>query len=99
MLITFEIRYLAQGLFLPPANDVCEGYVFTGVCLSMGGVCPIAWGVHPPPRQNLLRAGNPSRQTTPRQTPPWADTPPCAVHAERYGQQAGGTHPTGMHSF
>ena len=25
--------------------------------------------------------------------------PPGAVHAGRYGQQAGGTHPTGMHSF
>ena len=24
--------------FLPPANLVCEGYVFTGVCLSRGGV-------------------------------------------------------------
>ena len=23
---------------LPPANDICEGYVFTGVCLSTGGV-------------------------------------------------------------
>ena len=23
---------------LPPANKVCEGYVFTGVCLSTGGV-------------------------------------------------------------
>ena len=23
---------------LPPANEVCEGYVFTGVCLSTGGV-------------------------------------------------------------
>ena len=23
---------------------------------------------------------------------------PCAVHAGRYGQQAGGIHPTGMHS-
>ena len=22
---------------LPPANVVCEGYVFTGVCLSTGG--------------------------------------------------------------
>ena len=22
---------------LPPANEVCEGYVFTGVCLSTGG--------------------------------------------------------------
>ena len=45
--------------------EVCEGYVFTRVC------------VHPP----------------------WAGTPPLgAVHAGRYGQQAGGTHPTGMHS-
>ena len=24
---------------LPPANVVCEGYVFTGVCLSTGGGC------------------------------------------------------------
>ena len=31
-------------------------------------------------------------------THPWAGTPPGAVHAGRYGQQAGGTHPTGMHS-
>ena len=23
--------------FLPPANEVCEGNVFTGVCLSMDG--------------------------------------------------------------
>ena len=23
--------------FFPPANEVCEGYVFTGVCLSTGG--------------------------------------------------------------
>ena len=24
--------------FLPPANEVCEGYVFTGVCLFTGGL-------------------------------------------------------------
>ena len=24
---------------------------------------------------------------------------PGAVHARRYGQQAGGTHPAGMHTF
>ena len=29
---THSLRYL------PPANKVCEGYVFTGVCLSMGGM-------------------------------------------------------------
>ena len=34
-----------------------------------------------------------------RQTPLGADTPPRTVHAGRYGQQAGGTHPTGMHTY
>ena len=39
----------------------------------------------------------PPGQTPPGQTLPWADTPPaqCMVG---YGQQAGGTHTTGMHS-
>ena len=48
--------------------------------------------------------------TRPKQTPPpGADTPlvgdtpeehidPYTVHAGKYGQQAGGTHPTGMHN-
>ena len=31
-------------LSLPPANEVCEGYVFTGVCLSTGGACVVARG-------------------------------------------------------
>ena len=41
---------------------------------------------------------------TPGQTPPLEQAPPvsrhpsCAVHAGRYGQQAGGMHPTGMQS-
>ena len=30
--------------------------------------------------------------------PPRDQAPPCAVHAGRYGQQAGGMHPTGMQS-
>ena len=30
--------------------------------------------------------------------PPWEQTPPCAVHAGRYGQQADGMHATGMQS-
>ena len=33
-----------------------------------------------------------------RYTPGTRYTPLRAVHAGRYGQQAGGTHPTGMHS-
>ena len=35
-------------------------------------------------------------QAPPRSRPPW--DPPSAVHAGRYGQQAGGTHPIGMQS-
>ena len=32
---------------LPPANEVCEGYVFTGVCLSTGGhAWHVAGGMH-----------------------------------------------------
>ena len=31
-------------IFLPPANEVCKGYVFTGVCLSTGGACVVAPG-------------------------------------------------------
>ena len=36
--------------------------------------------------------------TARRHPPPGPGTPPCAVHAGRYGQQAGGMHPTGMQS-
>ena len=45
--------------------------------------------VHPPP---------PGRYTPQQVQPPAGTPPPGAVHAGRYGQQAGGTHPTGMHS-
>ena len=31
---------------LPPANEVCEGYVFTGVCLSTGGHAWLLQGGH-----------------------------------------------------
>ena len=33
---------LSKNMFLPPANKVCKGNVFTGVCLSTGGLslCP-----------------------------------------------------------
>ena len=30
------IFILVRQEFLPPTNEVCEGYVFTGVCLSTG---------------------------------------------------------------
>ena len=69
-------------------------------------------GRHPPPGADTPLADTPRKQTPlPGQTPSWvdttplgadipprADTPPYTVHAGRYGQQAGGTHPTGMHT-
>ena len=54
-----------------------------------GGVCPSACWDAPPQDQ---------RQTPPHRGQRQAHTTPGAVHAGRYGQQAGGTHPTGMHS-
>ena len=44
MYVSFDA--VSQG-FLPPANEVCEGYVFTRVCHSVhgGGVCVVALGV------------------------------------------------------
>ena len=59
--------------------------------------------VHPPagtppmgmytPRQVHPQAGPPHGRYT-----PLAGTSPRAVHAGKYGQQVGGTHPTGMYS-
>ena len=66
-------------------NKVCERYVFTCVCHSVHrGVCPIACWDTPP--------------LGPEAGTPWEQTPPSTVHAGRYGQQAGGTHHTGMQS-
>ena len=63
-------------VLLRPKNEVCEGYVFTGVCLSTGGCLPHCMLGYTP---------GPEADTPQKQTPP-------AVHARRYGQQAGGTH-------
>ena len=56
------------------------------------------------PLDRYPRIGTPG-QVAPRPgspgpgTPPWDQVHPLgAMHAGRYGQQAGGTHPTGMHS-
>ena len=82
---------------LPPANEVCEGYVFTPVSQSFcsqrvgGGVCfSVCWDTYPPP---------PGADTPWEQTPPRSrHLLPHAVHAGRYRQQVGGMHPTGMHT-
>ena len=56
---------------LPPANEVCKGYVFT------------------PDWHSVRRRGSAYRGSRP---------PPPQSDAMGYGQRAGGTHPTGMHS-
>ena len=58
--------------------------------------------VHPTDQVHPLGPGTPFwDQVHPPGTryTPQAGTSPRAVHAGRYGQQAGGTHPTGMHSY
>ena len=59
----------------------------------------------PPPGQGPHKSRHPPRSRHPpgadpleANTSPSRPLPPGAVHAGRYGQQAGGTHPTGMHS-
>ena len=81
---------LQQLWFLPPANEVWGKVMFLHLSLSVilfkGDVFPIAcWDTHPA-RQTLLPRQNPS---------PQADTPPDTTG---YDQQAGGMHPTGMHT-
>ena len=64
--------------FLPPTNEVCEGYVYTRVCLFHEGeyLCR-----YPPDRYTPTPAGTPPGQVHP--------PPPRAVHAGIYGQQVG----------
>ena len=101
VLYQLRIQDFRRGanLLLPPANKVCEGYVFTGVCLSPGGrawqgMCMAggmcggghAWQGGMRDRGACVVGG----ACVPRM-PPSADT-------TGYCQWAGGTHPTGMHS-
>ena len=67
-----------------------------GRCLPqcMLGYTPRTRGRHPAGADTTSVADTPSGT----EPPPREQTPSCAVHAGRYGQQAGGTHPTGMHT-
>ena len=83
---------------LPPATKLWRGNVFTPVWHSVHrGVCHTHLGRHPPghtlPRADTPQGRHPPRQTPPRETP----TPPAQCMLG-YGQQAGGTHLTGMQS-
>ena len=107
----FESPILPHTL-LPPTNEVCKGYVgyvFTGVCLSTGRYLPLVWRVSATcPWADTPRADNHPQADTQPWKHPWANTPlrrhPLGRHphplADTTGsdQQAGGTHPTGIHS-
>ena len=83
-----------RSCLLPPTNEVCEGNVFTGVCLSTGGGMHgrkgvwrggayVAWGAY-------VAGGH-----------AWQGA--CVVAggvcmAGETATAAGGTHPTGIHS-
>ena len=82
---------------LPPATKLGQGYVFTGVCDSVhrGGSA----SVHAEISRNTAPA---PAQSRPRWSihppPPGSRHPPGTEHVGKYGQRAGGTHPTGMQS-
>ena len=80
--------------------------IFSQACviLSTGGVCLSAcWDTTPPGADIPLEqtppgADIPKTRHPPDQAPPRPGTPLSAEHAGRYGQRAGGMHPTGMQS-
>ena len=58
-------------------------------------------GADTPLEQTPPGSRHPTRQTSPRQTPPWEQTPPgvdTPLRSASWEIQAGGTHPTGMHT-
>ena len=88
-----HMKSFVSVFFTARKRSLGRGNIFSSMCqefCSQGEeVCLSAcWDTPPPPEQ------------TPHQSrhPPGADTPPCTVHAGRYGQQVDGMHPTGMQS-
>ena len=70
-----------------------HSYIFTDICDSVHrGSASVHAGM--PPGKEIPLARSPPGKETPLARRP----PPCALHAGRYGLQAGGMHPTGMQS-
>ena len=96
--ITTRKRSLGQGNIFSPVILFTGGSTWAGTPWAGTPSRYTPWQVHP-------LAGTPPWAGTPRQVHPpgqvhplGKEHPPGAVHAGRYGQQVGGTHPTGMHS-
>ena len=86
----------------PPGQVHPPGQVPPCEVHTLGRYTP--WQVHPSPGRYTPQAGTPpGRYPWAGTPPPWqvhplGGTPPRAVHAGSYGQQVGGTYPTGMRS-
>ena len=92
-----------KAFFLPPANVGCEGYVFTPVCQSFcsqgGGVACVAGSMCG--REGgwvCMAEGACMVGSVHGRGVCAAGGRACVADTTRYGQWAGGTHPTGMHS-
>ena len=92
--LSFSYSYL---FITARKRSLGQGNIFTPVCHSVhgGGSASVHDGIPPfPPDQ-----ASPDQSPPPKPgTPPRTRHPPGAEHAGRYGQCAGGTHPTGMQS-
>ena len=102
------LRFSGNWILLPPERKLGQGNVFTSICHSVQGGSVTPWADTPSPSPGRHTSGRhtpgqtPLGGHTPRQIPP-GDTLPLGRHPPAqymlgYGKQAGGTHPTGMHS-
>ena len=98
LFITVRTRSLGPGNIF---SSVCQEFCTRGGCLSACWDTPP--GSRPLQTRHLPGPGIPPPGAdtpgpgTPRSRPLWTrHPPPCTVHAGRYGQQAGGMHPTGV---
>ena len=87
---------------LPPGNEVAGRLCFYRcpvILLTEGVSASVHAGIPPPPGADTPPPADPPGSRPPlEQAPPWSRPPPGPEHAGRYGQRAGGTHPTGMQS-
>ena len=101
------------GADTPPGADLSQEQTYPGSKPPLPQDQTPPGADTPPGSRHLPRADTPWEQTLPTPTPqadtpqsrhlprskhPREQTPPGTEHAGRYGQRAGGTHPTGMQS-
>ena len=100
--------FLEMDIFTTRKRSLGQGNIFRSVCQEFcpqGRVCLSAcWDIPPEQKPPLGAETPPGAEPLPKRSPPspGADPPGAdpapAQHAGRYGQRAGGTHPTGMQS-